>query len=92
MPKDVAVMVEKLLKAKAELLMDCVGIEIDGQGRLLSLPAIIDHYVPDLDRLPGFILRLALEVDWSDEKRCFASLAQACHMLPISLYPSSWCS
>lgn len=90
LPKDVAVMVETLLKAKAELLMDCVGLEIDERGRLLSLPAVIDHYVPDMDRLPGFVLRLALDVDWSDEKPCFATLAQACLMLSFSLHPNKF--
>ncbi len=74
--EEVADMVEKLLKAKAELLLECVGVEIDGQGCLTALPAIIDHYVPDLNRLPSLVIRLAQDVDWSDEKCCFSSLAQ----------------
>eukprot|EP00884_Botryococcus_braunii_P016648 jgi/Botrbrau1/3667/Bobra.0008s0002.1 len=74
--EEVADMIEKLLKTKAELLLECAGVEIDGHGCLTALPAIIDHYVPDLDRLPSLVIRLAQDVDWSDEKSCFSSLAQ----------------
>lgn len=35
-----------------------------------------EGFLPDLDGLPLYLLRLASEVDWSSEKECFHNL---CH-------------
>ena len=58
------------------MLRECVALDIDASGRLIGLPALIDHHTPDLDRLPQLVLRLARDVDWRSEKACFQSLAQ----------------
>jgi DNA mismatch repair protein MLH1 len=42
-----------------------------------SLPQLIEHYTPDLSRLPAFILALGQKVIWSDEKRCISTIAEA---------------
>lgn len=31
----------------------------------------LEGFLPDLDGLPLYLLRLASEVDWSNEKECF---------------------
>lgn len=58
------------------MLRECVALSIDASGRLVGLPALIEHYTPDLDRLPQFVLKLARTVDWRTEKACFCSLAE----------------
>ncbi len=50
---------------------------VDAAGRLASLPQLVDGHAPDLDRLPGFVLALARDVDWAAEKPCFRTLAEA---------------
>ena len=75
--QEAAQLIHRLLVSKAEMLRECVGLGIDGGGRLMALPALIDHYVPDMDRLPQLVLRLARDVEWRSEKECFRSLAEA---------------
>jgi len=36
-----------------------------------SLPVLLDDYTPCIHGLPLFLLRLATEVDWTEEKPCF---------------------
>ncbi|KAM9601764.1 DNA mismatch repair protein Mlh1 [Trichechus inunguis] len=66
------------LKKKAEMLADYFSLEIDEEGNLIGLPLLIDNYVPPLEGLPIFILRLATEVNWDEEKDCFESLSKEC--------------
>ena len=73
---EVAQLTQQLLTSKAEMLRECVGIDIDRGGRIVALPALIDHYVPDLDRLPQLVLMLARRIDWRTEKDCFRGLAE----------------
>ena len=53
------------------------GAGVDRDGRLTALPQLVDGHVPDLARLPGFVLSLARDVDWAEEKPCFRTLAEA---------------
>lgn len=74
--QSVAQLTQQLLISKAEMLRECVGISIDSEGCLVGLPVLIDHYTPDLERLPQFVLQLARHVDWQTEKACFQGLAK----------------
>ncbi|OBS78062.1 hypothetical protein A6R68_19548 [Neotoma lepida] len=79
-PKEgLAEYIVEFLKKKAEMLADYFSLEIDEQeGNLIGLPLLIDNYVPPLEGLPLFILRLATEVNWDEEKECFESLSKEC--------------
>ncbi|XP_028024663.2 DNA mismatch repair protein Mlh1 [Balaenoptera acutorostrata] len=80
-PKEgLAEYIVEFLKKKAEMLADYFSLEIDEEGNLVGLPLLIDNYVPPLEGLPIFILRLATEVNWDDEKACFESLGKECAM------------
>jgi len=43
---------------------------------LHTLPRLLDAHTPLLQYLPDFLLGLAYDVNWDDEKECFRSLAQ----------------
>ncbi|KAM9187850.1 DNA mismatch repair protein Mlh1 [Dugong dugon] len=78
-PKEgLAEYIVEFLKKKAEMLADYFSLEIDEEGNLIGLPLLIDNYVPPLEGLPIFILRLATEVNWDEEKDCFESLSKEC--------------
>nr|KAF6475234.1 mutL-like protein 1 [Rousettus aegyptiacus] len=79
-PKEgLAEYIVEFLKKKTEMLADYFSLEIDEQeGNLIGLPLLIDNYVPPLEGLPIFILRLATEVNWDEEKECFESLSKEC--------------
>ncbi|KAK3109179.1 hypothetical protein FSP39_024740 [Pinctada imbricata] len=80
------------LKSKAEMLNDYFSMEIDqaschmllgsycehcyGDGNLCTLPLLLDDYVPSMEGLPMFVLRLATEVNWDSEKECFETFAK----------------
>ncbi|XP_006188413.1 DNA mismatch repair protein Mlh1 isoform X2 [Camelus ferus] len=78
-PKEgLAEYIVEFLKKKAEMLADYFSLEIDEEGNLIGLPLLIDNYVPPLEGLPIFVLRLATEVNWDEEKECFESLSKEC--------------
>ncbi|XP_067147394.1 DNA mismatch repair protein Mlh1 isoform X2 [Apteryx mantelli] len=66
-PKEgLAEYIVEFLKKKTEMLKDYFSLEIDEEGNLTGLPLLIDNYVPPLEGLPMFILRLATENEDSD--------------------------
>lgn len=73
---EVAPLIQQLLQDKAALLLECFAIEITSEGLLVGLPQLIEGHCPDLGRLPYFVLQLARDVDWENEKECFRGLAQ----------------
>ncbi|XP_019110135.2 DNA mismatch repair protein Mlh1 [Larimichthys crocea] len=68
------------LKKKAEMLEDYFSMEIDQEGNLTGLPLLLDKYTPIMEGLPLFILRLATEVNWDNEKECFRDFSKECSM------------
>ncbi|XWS24755.1 hypothetical protein CRYUN_Cryun27aG0011000 [Craigia yunnanensis] len=75
--KKIAEMNTQLLKQKTEMLEEYFCIFIDSDGNLSRLPILLDQYIPDMDRVPEFLLCLGNDVYWEDEKNCFQSLAAA---------------
>ncbi|XP_066534708.1 DNA mismatch repair protein Mlh1 [Hoplias malabaricus] len=66
------------LKKKAEMLEDYFSVEINEEGNLTALPLLIDNYTPAMEGLPLFILRLATEVNWDNERECFRDFSKEC--------------
>jgi DNA mismatch repair protein MLH1 len=58
------------------MLAEYFSLEISQDGELLALPMLIKDYVPNMDKLPLFLLRLGTEVDWESEKDCFRTLSR----------------
>ncbi|XP_075068728.1 DNA mismatch repair protein Mlh1 [Mixophyes fleayi] len=80
-PKEsLAEYIVQFLQKKSEMLKDYFSLEIDEEGNLTGLPLLIDNYIPPLEGLPLFILRLATEVNWDDEGECFQSFSKECSM------------
>ncbi|KAG2181878.1 hypothetical protein INT44_008694 [Umbelopsis vinacea] len=76
-PKDeIAQSITNLLIDRSEMLLEYFSIRVSETGELLSVPMLIKNYVPTLDKLPLFLLRLGTEVDWDGEKECFETLAK----------------
>ncbi|KAH9503230.1 DNA mismatch repair protein [Bulinus truncatus] len=73
--EDMADYVVTFLTSKAEMLQDYFSIEIE-DGHLLTLPMLMENYVPSLNELPLYILHLATEVNWDSEKECFQSFCE----------------
>ncbi|KAM6956701.1 DNA mismatch repair protein Mlh1 [Aplochiton taeniatus] len=66
------------LMKKSDMLEDYFSMEVDQEGNLTGLPLLLDNYRPVMEGLPMFILRLATEVNWDDEKECFRDFSREC--------------
>ena len=63
---------------KAPLLGEYFGVDVDAtSGSILGLPVLVEGFEPDLRGLPEFALALAHDVDWTEEKACFRTVADA---------------
>lgn len=72
---ELANFVVRILKEKRGMLDDYFSLKIDENGDVITIPALLEGYVPFLGNLPIFLLRLATEVNWDEEEACFKSLA-----------------
>ncbi|XP_071450972.1 DNA mismatch repair protein Mlh1 [Hetaerina americana] len=65
------------LSSKSAMLLDYFSISIDPDGALLQgIPILIDGFFPRMEDLPLWVLRLATEVEWGEEKMCFETLCR----------------
>lgn len=72
-----AFVTDLLVKQKGEMLSVYFGLRFDAATETLeTLPELLDHYVPDLRHLAMFLLRLAIQVDWTSEEGCFHTVAR----------------
>jgi len=67
-----------VLVEKSGLLEQYFGIEIsrgsDGKIRLKSLPQLLEQHEPAPHALPQFLMRLASEIEYGDERSCFEGI------------------
>ncbi|KAI9705397.1 MAG: DNA mismatch repair protein [Candelina mexicana] len=70
---EIATLVERQLLDRREMLQEYFSIDLAPDGSLSSIPLLMKGYTPSLAKLPQFLLRLGPNVDWSDEKACFAT-------------------
>ena len=81
MQEELQAMILELLSLKAPYLRDTWGVRIEG-GYLHALPQLIAGYCPDMDAVPDFLVRLAVEVEWSEGEA--ARLRDIPRVLPLS--------
>lgn len=60
------------------MLSEYFSLDLDrDNGEVTALPSLLaDQDVLPVENLPTFFLRLATQVDWTDEKKCFESFAR----------------
>ncbi|KAK4290384.1 hypothetical protein Pmani_036706 [Petrolisthes manimaculis] len=74
--EDLASYVATCLSSKAPMLDDYFSMQFDDDGNLCTLPYLLDDYVPSMEGLPMLVLRMATEVEWSNEDECFQTLCR----------------
>uniref|UniRef100_A0A1I7XAP5 Mlh1_C domain-containing protein n=1 Tax=Heterorhabditis bacteriophora TaxID=37862 RepID=A0A1I7XAP5_HETBA len=52
------------------------GIKIDSLN-IVSIPSLIDGYIPQLEGLPRLISDLVNTINWDDELLCFSGICRA---------------
>ena len=73
---DVAAFAAALLQQHAAMLQEYFCIRIDSEGNVAALPQLIPGFVPAMQLLPMFLLRLTTEVDWSVEAPCLNGICK----------------
>jgi hypothetical protein len=58
------------------MLAEYFQIRFDAEGNVTALPQLIPGYVPAMQLLPMFLLRLTTEVDWSAEAPCLNGICR----------------
>lgn len=86
----VSVVTQQLIERR-EMLAEYFSLEISAEGELLSLPLLTKGYVPNIAKLPQFLLRLGPHIDWSEEKACLHTFLRelASFYTPESLPPQA---
>lgn len=65
-----------ILQSKAPIMREYFSLRISDEGYLESLPALLPQHVPSRAQLPIYLLRLATEVEWEQEVRCFETFCR----------------
>jgi hypothetical protein len=73
---EVADFAASLLQQHSAMLQEYFCINIDECGHITALPQLIPGYVPIMQLLPMFLLRLTTEVDWSAEAPCLYGICK----------------
>jgi hypothetical protein len=73
---EVADFAASLLQQHGDMLLEYFCIAIDAQGNITALPQLIPGYVPVMQLLPMFLLRLTTEVDWGAEAACLRGVCR----------------
>ncbi|KAH9852552.1 DNA binding protein [Lenzites betulinus] len=62
-----------ILIERRDMLQEYFALGISADRRVETLPLLLRGYTPNLDKLPLFLMRLGPQVDWMDERACFAT-------------------
>ncbi|KXN85572.1 DNA mismatch repair protein Mlh1 [Leucoagaricus sp. SymC.cos] len=63
--------ITQILVTHREMLAEYFSLNISESGIVQSLPLLLRDFIPNLDFLPMFLMRLGPQVDWSSETECF---------------------
>ncbi|KAK6544565.1 DNA mismatch repair protein [Orbilia ellipsospora] len=67
----IAQQVSNTLSEKKDMIGEYFSLRINDNYELESIPLLLKGYVPNLAKLPSFLLRLGPRVNWDDELECF---------------------
>uniref|UniRef100_A0A8D8HCU8 DNA mismatch repair protein Mlh1 n=1 Tax=Culex pipiens TaxID=7175 RepID=A0A8D8HCU8_CULPI len=73
---ELAERIVEILVSKAPIMREYFGLSISEEGKLESIPVVIEDYTPSVVHLATYVLRLATEVEWDDEQECFQSFCR----------------
>ncbi|KAH9822544.1 hypothetical protein DFH28DRAFT_1181229 [Melampsora americana] len=75
------------LRSKQDMLDEYFSLKFDPDGNIESLPMLLNGYIPNLEKLPLFLMRIALRCQWKKEEECFTSFLRelAFFYIPTSL-------
>ncbi|GLC43233.1 DNA mismatch repair protein [Pleodorina starrii] len=76
-PEELGELVSELLQQNRPALERQLGLVVDEQGRLRSVPLLLEGLPPDPARLPDLVVGLAKDVDWDQPRDRARAIAEA---------------
>ncbi|XP_034652231.1 DNA mismatch repair protein Mlh1 [Drosophila subobscura] len=73
---ELAASAAQILQQKAPIMKEYFGLRISEDGLVGSLPSLVARHKPSATHLPVYLLRLATEVDWEQEAKCFETFCR----------------
>ncbi|CAG8525033.1 2781_t:CDS:10 [Paraglomus occultum] len=73
--EEIGKVITEQLVSMREMLLEYFSITITEDGYLVTLPLLLKNYVPKMDKLPNFLLRLGTEVNWEVEIECLETIS-----------------
>ncbi|EFC39127.1 predicted protein [Naegleria gruberi] len=64
-----------VLNEKKEILQEYFSVCITEDLKLVSLPHVLENYIPPMHRVPDFLYALAFKVNWDSEIGCFSDVS-----------------
>ncbi|RPA82817.1 DNA mismatch repair protein MutL [Ascobolus immersus RN42] len=82
--------VYSLIVSKRDILSHYFSLDITEDGMVTGMPLLLKGYMPNLGKLPAFLLRLGPNVEWDSELEFFKSFLEelAVFYVPESLPPA----
>ncbi|KAF8519443.1 DNA binding protein [Gautieria morchelliformis] len=62
-----------IISGRRDMLSEYFSLSINAADEIETLPLLLQDYIPNLDKLPLFLMRLGPQVNWMDERDCFDS-------------------
>ncbi|OMJ24325.1 DNA mismatch repair protein Mlh1 [Smittium culicis] len=66
----------ELIFSRKEMLEEYFCMSISEDGGLVSIPMLMRDYIPNLNKLPLFLLRIGTELNWESEKMFFKGFSR----------------
>ena len=74
-----------VLEMQKKQLEEGFGIKLDGEMRLTAMPELVPMFCPDFDGLPELLIKLAVDVPWTDPAAMVMQVAEVC-AVALSLF------
>ena len=65
-----------VLQMQKQQLEEGFGIKLDDQMRLTGMPELVPMYFPDFDGLPELLIKLAVDVPWTEPAAMVLKVAE----------------
>uniref|UniRef100_A0A1A9W6X3 DNA mismatch repair protein S5 domain-containing protein n=1 Tax=Glossina brevipalpis TaxID=37001 RepID=A0A1A9W6X3_9MUSC len=65
-----------ILLEKSLIMREYFSLNISSEGDLLTLPLLLEQHCPSKTYLPLYMLRLATDVEWDIEEKCFETFCR----------------
>ncbi|XP_037895904.1 DNA mismatch repair protein Mlh1 isoform X2 [Glossina fuscipes] len=66
----------EILLIHSPIMREYFSLNISPEGDLLTLPLLLEQYCPSKAYLPLYMLRLATDVEWEEEEKCFETFCR----------------